>query len=218
MQHQIGRRQQGHTTAVDTRDVDAVAIAQAQRAEAFAVDFGARDHDTAREQLAVDRVPIDVAAVPIGLLALAKKYRQHLRIALRGGHQQAVAKLDDRLAVGNRNVTIAPHARNHKLDIAQLGNLRQRLARNGLVANDVTRNECVVYVFGIGCCEVALAGEKFADHDDRQDHSHNAQRVGHRTTQRCAIGRHAQLRKGLLCRTECGGVGRCTAQDSHHIG
>ena len=218
MQHQIGCRKQGHTTAVDARNIDAVAVAQAQRAEAFAVDFGARDQDTAREKLAVDLVPIDVATVPIGLLALAKKHRQHLRIALRRRHQQSVAKLDGRLAVGYRHLALAPHARNHELNIAQLGNLRQRLASNCLIINHKGGDVGRIDVLGVGCGEVLLTRKKLANDDDRQDHSHNTQRVGHRATQRRAIGRHAQLRQRLLRRTECGSIGRCTAQDTHHIG
>ncbi len=49
LQDQIGRCEKYHAAAHDTADVDAVAVAQMKRAEAAAVDRGARHDDAARD-------------------------------------------------------------------------------------------------------------------------------------------------------------------------
>ena len=75
---QVGGGEDLNTSTVDARDVDAVLIAQAQGTELSPVDLGVGDDDALADELGVNRVPVDVGAVPVTALCTATEEALHL--------------------------------------------------------------------------------------------------------------------------------------------
>ena len=111
LQYEARRGQQRYAAAVDAADVDPVAVSQPQRSNFFAVDFGAGDDDRLRDQPAVDRVPVDVLLVPVGLFLLAEERRECLGVLFGRDDQQPVALLQLRVGGGDRDLAVAPQPR-----------------------------------------------------------------------------------------------------------
>lgn len=116
LQGQFRGGKQLHAATVHTADVDAVMIAQVQRAQFLSVQFGTCHHDTLRDELAVYGIPVYIFLVPVGMLLLAEKHSQSRRIFLRGNHQQAVTFLYNLFRGRNTHIPIR-----HKREITNFG-------------------------------------------------------------------------------------------------
>ena len=218
LQTQVGGGQQLYARAVDAADVDAVIVAQAQRGEFLAVDFGARHEDALRGELAVDGVPVDVLRVPVLLFLLSEDQAQRIGLARGGDHEDDVVLLQRLVGGGNRNLPFAPDPRNDEVVVALRSDLVDAFAEDGRVGQVVAGDEDVFPVFGVRLRHVGGADEELADEDDGQDDAHHAQRIGHGAAQGGAAGVDAHLLQRLLRRSERRGVGRGAAQDARHVG
>ena len=218
LQTQVGGGQQLYARAVDAADVDAVIVAQAQRGELLAVDFGARHEDALRDELAVDGVPVDVLRVPVLLFLLSEDQAQRIGLARGGDHEDDVVLLQRLVGGGNRNLPFAPDPRNDEVVVALRSDLVDAFAEDGRVGQVVAGDEDVFPVFGVRLRHVGGADEELADEDDGQDDAHHAQRIGHGAAQGGAAGVDAHLLQRLLRRSERRGVGRGAAQDARHVG
>ncbi len=89
LEDEFGCGEQVESTAADSADVDVVLVAQAQRAEFFAVDRGSADDDAARDELVVDGVPVDVFLVPVTGFLFAEEDFQFCGV-FRGGDDEQV--------------------------------------------------------------------------------------------------------------------------------
>ena len=218
LQSQVGRGEQLHARTVNAADVDAVVVAQAQCRELLAVDFGARHQDALRHELSVHRVPVDVLRVPVLLLLFAEDEPQGVGLVAVGDDQNDVVALQLPVRRGNRDLSVAPEARDDEVVVALGGDVVDALAEDGGIREVVAGDEEVLLVLGVGSRHVRRADEEFAQGDDRQDDAHDPQRIGHRAAQRRAVGIEPRLLEGLLRRAECRGVGRGAAEDTRHVG
>ena len=186
--------------------------------EFLAVDFGPRDEDALRDELAVDGVPVDVLLVPVLLLLFAEDHPEGFGFAGGGDHQDDVVLLEGLVRRGDRDPPVAPDARDDEAVVALHGDVVDAPAEERRIGDVVAGDEDVLAVFCIGPRQVRGADEEAAQEGDGQNHPHDAQRIGDGTAQRRAAVIEPQLFEHLLCGSQRRGVGRCAAQDARHVG
>lgn len=108
LQHEVGRGKELYAGARHTGNVDAVAIAEPERAEFLSVDFGARDYEVTRDERGVDGVPVDIVLVPVLLLLSAENHAQFGLLLVGGDCKQTVAFGEDGVGVGYCDLAVVP--------------------------------------------------------------------------------------------------------------
>ena len=217
LQSQFRRSQQLHATAIYATDIDAVMIAQMQRTQFLSVQFGTCHHDTLRNQLAVNGIPVDILLVPVRIFLFAEQHRQCRRTLFGSDDQQTVTFFNHLLGSGNTHIPVPPQTRYHEFRIAQLRYILYAHIKDCRIVHLECNDIWFVHIVFLFDFQIFLTHQHFAYQQDTENHSHYAQRICHRTSQSRSIRLNAHLFQGLLCGTQRRGIGRGTTEDTHHV-
>ncbi len=218
LQAQVVAGQELDVAAQHTTHVDTIGVAQLQLAQVTAVEGGARhDADTALH-VGVDGIPVDLLAVPVFLHLLAEEQHHGVFILLGSHHEQRVALQDDGGRHGHDDLSVAPDAGDDKLQVGELGYLRDGLAGNGRVHRDELCDVGVVVVSEGLHLKVAGLDEALADEHHGDDDAHHTERIGDSRGQGHTVRRQAQHIQRLRGRAKGRRVGGGATEQAHHVG
>ena len=193
-------------------------VAQTERTEFAAINFGARNEDALRDELAVDGVPVDVVIVPILVFLLAKKEDQGIGIAVGCNHKNLVALVQHRVSGGNRHLSVAPQAGNHKLQVAHFCHILHRFVENRRVVDNESRNIGFVFCLGLIGGDIGRTDKQLAHEQHGDYHAHDTERIGYGAAESGRRSRHAELDKRLLHSRKRRGVGAGATHHAHDVG
>ena len=170
-----------------------------------------------RDELCINRVPVDVVFVPILFFVFAKECGEHVHLRFEGDDEESVAFFQHRLGIGQNHFTFSPNARYHKFGVLRMmHHIVDVFAKECRIFHTIGSDERLFVVVGVFAFVVALQPSAH-DHQDNDD-AHHADGVGDGTTQGGYCRGLSQLFECLLCSTEGRSVGGGTTKHSHEIG
>ena len=217
LQSQFRGGKQLHAATVHTADVDAVMIAQVQRAQFLSVQFGTCHHDTLRDELAVYGIPVYILFVPVGMFLFTEQYGQCRSILFRSHHQQAVSFPDYLLGSGDAYVAVPPQTGDYELRIIQAAYLLDAFIEDGRIVYLKRRNVSFVRIVLLFQLQIFLTRQCLAYYQHGKNNAHYPQRICHGTSQSRRTGFQPHLLQCLLCRTQRRRIGGSAAEDAHHV-
>ena len=210
-----GRCHELDAAALHSADVHAVAGAELQASQFFAVDFGACDENALGDEFRIEGVPIDVLSVPVLVVATPEIECQLLQLLLLRDDQDSVSVFKYGLGVGQHDFAVAPESRDHETLFVHSAEFAERVAEHGRVADLKGGDERLVGIFFL--TRFLMTREPALHEQKRDDDAQHAQRIGHGATERSIGGGLSQLLERLLGGTESRCVGRGTAKHAQHV-
>ena len=164
----------------------------------------------------INGVPIDIFLHPVFRLVLAEQISQRLHLPFAGDDEQTVAFVDFGRRVGKNHLAVAPQTRHHEASVRGVRHdVVNRMSEQRRIAHTIGSDVGLLVV--VFLTRVVVTLQPTAHNHQHHDNPDHADGVGHRTTQGGHRRRLPELFERLLCRTECGGVGRRSAKHAHQI-
>ena len=179
-EHEVGGGHELYASTLHAADIDAIAVAELQCAEVSSVDFRACDENALRDEFGVERIPVDVLLVPVGLVASSEKHGELLdKLALRDD-EDAIVFLKQGFGRWENHLSVAPESRYDKLGpfLADASHLIEFLMEDGGVAYEERGDEGLV-VFAIVFCRTLTPRKPSAHDDEGNDDANHSQGIGH---------------------------------------
>ena len=146
-----------------------------QSSEVTAIHFLTRDEDALRNEVGIKRVPIDVALVPVRIVALAKKVGQCLHLLGVGDDKDAIVLLQRSVGGRKQDLPGTPDATCHKVPATEFGGLFERLAEDGWICHLKGSDESLV-VFA--CLIHTLVAKPYLDGYECKDDTYHSDGIG----------------------------------------
>ena len=192
-----------------------------QFSEQTSVEFTAGNHDTPRDQLFVQFLPIGTVHL---LYPRTDERRNSLHVLPRRDDQQAVSLAQHRIRFAYLHRTVGmQYPRGDEFLAYQMGNLPDRLAEDGRIVHlhrDVGGTGQL-----LGCPVLRRLGflviidpEHRPQQHIHQDDPDHAQRIRHRISHRNGRIVSAHILHCLLSRPQTGGIGYRSGKDTYHRG
>ena len=185
-----------------------------QRSYLAAVNLGTGDDNALRHELAVERVPVDVALVPVGIVELSEKYGKFGNVLLLCYDQNPVARRQLGGPVGQHRSVATPQARHHVLAMRERGYLGKRLALYSGIANRERGYKRRVVLRLLPCAHTVLR-QPWAYQRKHEYHACHTYRISYCRGQGGRIVGQPERAQRLLRSTERRSVCRSPAHHAH---